>query len=66
MNYFKKLLQEKNIDLKEKIEVPRVCTLDLDVNAILDFAERTRAQATNKWYHPRPFLDDYSNKQMKS
>ena len=64
MNYFKQLLEEKNIDLKDKIEVPKVCTLDLDFNAILEFAERTRDKATKKWYHPRPFLDDYSNKQM--
>ena len=64
MNYFKNLLKEKSVDLNESITVPKTCSLDLDVNSILEFAEKTRDQATKKWYHPRPFLDDYSNRQM--
>jgi len=64
MNYFKELLKEKEVDLSQSIEVPKLCTLDINHDVILDFAERTRNQATRKWYHPRPFLDDYSNKQM--
>jgi len=64
MNYFKELLKEQEVDLNQNIDVPKLCTLDIDHDAILDFAERTRNKATRKWYHPRPFLDDYSNKQM--
>lgn len=64
MNYFKKLLEEKSVDLTKNISVPKLGTLDLDYNAIIEFAERTRNNATRKWYHPRPFLDDYSNRQM--
>ena len=64
MNYFKNLLKEKSVDLNESIAVPKTCNLDLDVKSILEFAEKTRDQATKKWYHPRPFLDDYSNRQM--
>jgi len=64
MNYFKQLLDEQSVDLNKRIEMPKLCTLDIDYNAIMEFAERTRPDATKKWYHPRPFLDDYSNKQM--
>ena len=64
MSHFKALLDEKSVDLSKSIDVPKTCTLDLDFDAILEFAERTREQATRKWYHPRPFLDDYSNRQM--
>jgi len=64
MNYFKKLLEEESIDLQKNISVPKISTLDFDLDAVLKFAERTRSKATKKWYHPRPFLDDYSNKQM--
>ena len=64
MNYFKQLLEEQSIDITKNIPVNKLCTLDLDLHAILKFAESTRNDATKKWYHPRPFLDDYSNRQM--
>jgi len=64
LSHFKALLDEKSVDLSKSIDVPKTCTLDLNFEAILEFAERTREQATRKWYHPRPFLDDYSNRQM--
>jgi len=64
MSHFKKLLKDRKVDLSTHLEVPKLCTMDLDVHAIMDFAERTRDKATQKWYHPRPFLDDYSNRQM--
>lgn len=64
MNYFKELLKEHEVDLTQSIEVSKLCTLDIDHDAIVNFAERTRSKATRKWYHPRPFLDDHSNRQM--
>lgn len=64
MEHFTALLKEQSIDLSEPIDVPKLCTLDLDHKSIIDFAERTREKATRKWYHPRPFLDDHSNRQM--
>ena len=64
MEHFTTLLKEKAVDLSKPIEVPKLCTLDLDYKSIVDFAENTREKATRKWYHPRPFLDDYSNRQM--
>jgi len=64
MNYFKEYLKERSVDLTEKIELQRLCTLDLDEKSIVNFAESTRQDATVKWYHPRPFLDDESNRQM--
>jgi hypothetical protein len=64
MTYFKKLLEEHSVDITKNIAVPKTCTLDLDHKSIIDFAERNRVKATRKWYHPRPFLDDHSNRQM--
>jgi topoisomerase IA-like protein len=61
--YFKKYLSDRNIDLKEHIQVDRLCTLDIDPKAFEDFANKNRQEATVKSYHPRPFLNSETNEQ---
>jgi len=61
--YFKKYLADRNIDLKEHIQVDRLCTLDIDPKAFEDFANKNRQEATVKSYHPRPFLNSETNEQ---
>ena len=61
--YFKKLLAKRNIDLKEHIQVDKLCTLDIDPKAFEDFANKNREEATVKSYHPRPFLNYETNEQ---
>ena len=61
--YFKKFLTDKKIDIKEHIQVDKLCTLDIDPKQFEDFANEHRREATVKWYHPRPFLSDETNQQ---
>jgi mannose-6-phosphate isomerase-like protein (cupin superfamily) len=61
--YFKKFLADKEINLKEHIQIDKLCTLELDPKAFEDFAETHRSEATVKWYHPRPFLNAETNQQ---
>jgi len=62
--YFKKYVDEHpNGDLDKKINIDKLCTLDIDPIIFEDFANEHREQATVKWYHPRPFLNAESNNQ---
>ena len=61
--YFKKFLAEKEIDLKQHMEIDKLCNLQLDPKAFEEFAEKHRHEATVKWYHPRPFLNAETNAQ---
>src|SRR6056300_1529129 len=61
--YFKKYLADRKIDLKEHLELDKLCTLDIDPKAFEDFANKHREEATVKWYHPRPFLNAETNEQ---
>lgn len=61
--YFKKYLADRNINLKEHIQVDKLCTLDIDPKAFEDFANKNRQEAIIKSYHPRPFLSAETNEQ---
>jgi len=61
--YFKKYLNDRNIDLKENMPVEKLCELDIDPKEFEDFVRVHRDEATVKWYHPRPFLNAETNEQ---
>ena len=62
--YFTKLVDEHpNGDLTKPVQVDKLCTLDINPDVFEDFANKNRAEATVKWYHPRPFLNDVTNSQ---
>ena len=61
--YFKKYLNDRNIDLKEHMPVEKLCELDIDPKEFEDFVRVHRDEATVKWYHPRPFLNAETNEQ---
>lgn len=61
--YFKKYLEDRNINLKQHIQIDKLCTLDIDPKAFEEFANKHRDEATVKWYHPRPFLNSETNEQ---
>jgi mannose-6-phosphate isomerase-like protein (cupin superfamily) len=54
--YFKKYLADRKIDLKEHLELDKLCTLDIDPKAFEDFANKHREEA-------RPFLNAETNEQ---
>ena len=62
--YYKKYLEEKNIDLKKHFDLKLHCNLKLVPADFVKFANATRDDAIVKWYHPRPFLTPESNQQM--
>ena len=62
--YYKKYLEEKNIDLKKHFDLKLHCNLKLVPADFVKFANDTRDDAIVKWYHPRPFLTPESNQQM--
>jgi len=61
--YFKEFLAERGIDLKNPVQVDKLCTLQLDPKEFENFANQYRSEATVKWYHPRPFLNAETNEQ---
>ena len=61
--YFKKYLADRNINLKEHIQVDKLCTLEIDPKEFEDFANKNRQEAIIKSYHPRPFLNAETNEQ---
>lgn len=62
--YFKKYLEEQNVDLRKHFNLELNCKLKLDPTEFIKFADDNRSDATVKWYHPRPFLTPESNQQM--
>lgn len=62
--YFKKYLEEHDVDLKKHFDLKLHCNLQLDPKDFLKFADANRHDAIVKWYHPRPFLTPESNQQM--
>ena len=44
-------------------ELDKLCTLEIDPAEFEAFANTHRKEATVKWYHPRPFLNNMTNEQ---
>ena len=61
--YFKKYLADRKVDLKQHLELDKLCTLEIDPAEFEAFANTHRKEATVKWYHPRPFLNNMTNEQ---
>jgi len=61
--YFKKYLNDRNVDLSSHMEVNKFCTLEIDPNEFEDFANVHRDEAIVKYWHPRPFLSPMGNEQ---
>lgn len=61
--YFKKYLADRKVDLKQHLELDKLCTLEIDPAEFEAFANTHRKEATVKWYHPRPFLNNMTNDQ---
>jgi len=61
--YFKKYLADRDVDLRQHLDVEKHCTLEIDSNEFEAFANTHRDEATVKSWHPRPFLSDMGNEQ---
>lgn len=62
-SHFVKYVADTGADLKEHIQIDKLCTLELDSKEFESFANNNREDATVKWYHPRPFLNAETNTQ---
>jgi hypothetical protein len=61
--YFKKYLADRKVDLTKHLELDKLCTLEIEPREFEAFANAHRDEATVKWYHPRPFLNNTTNEQ---
>ena len=61
--YFKKYLDDRNVDLSSHMEVNKFCTLDIDPTKFETYANAHRDDAIVKSWHPRPFLSQMGNEQ---
>jgi len=61
--YFKKYLDDRNVDLLSHIEVNKFCTLEIEPTKFETYANAHRDDAIVKSWHPRPFLSQMGNEQ---
>jgi hypothetical protein len=61
--YFKKYLDDRNVDLSSHIEVNKFCTLEIEPTKFETYANAHRNDAIVKSWHPRPFLSQMGNEQ---
>jgi len=61
--YIVDYVEQNGGDLLTPLDVPLHCTLDIDPTVYENFALENQHRATRKWIHPRPFLNDESNRQ---
>ena len=61
--YFKKYLSDRKVDLTKHLDLDKLCTLEIEPTEFEAFANAHRDEATVKWYHPRPFLNNMTNEQ---
>ena len=63
MTQYVQYLKRQKVNLDNKIALRKFCRLDLDVEAFLDFSNRNKP--IMKWHHPRKFLTEKANVQMR-
>jgi len=61
--YFKKYLADRDVDLRQHLDVEKHCTLKINSNEFEAFANTHRDDAIVKSWHPRPFLSQMGNEQ---